>query len=449
MMAEQSSEPLLGNHVAVQKIDKLVNLANTARKIESIASSDLDRQPVEINALVENIIDRVERNYPDATFTVNGPDEVFLEAIPSLRTGLEELIENAAKHAGDAPEVVVSIDSSPEAVVIDVIDNGPGLPQQEREVLREGAESPLVHGSGLGLWLAYWIVSNHEGSIATEVTDDGTRISVTLPRTSSLSEFAESESLLGRFHREQEKFEAVFEESFDAIVLVDDDGQYTDVNQSAADLFGLSVEELRGRHISEFLPDEFDVEAAWSALMNSDHERSTFPLVRADGTERIVEYTAVTHIIPGQHLAILRDASERIERECELLETNERLEAIIEASPDPILVLDADGTIRRWNEAAERVFGHEAADVLGNQIQEVGLYPDSESEVFAERFERALAGERFEDLVVTRRTKHDDEVRLSISTAPLRDASGAVSGIVAVAQDITDVSGEGERARGT
>jgi PAS domain S-box-containing protein len=39
------------------------------------------------------------------------------------------------------------------------------------------------------------------------------------------------------------------------------------------------------------------------------------PLVRPDGTERIVEYAATSDIVPGQHLSILRDVTERTERE--------------------------------------------------------------------------------------------------------------------------------------
>ena len=437
MRAEPRGDGLLQTETAVQKIDKLVGLADTARKIESIASADLDRQPVELNALVENVIKRVGRTHPNASFTLEAPDEVYTEAFPPLQTGLEELVENAAKHSGESPRVTVSIDEGSDDVVIDVIDNGPGLPQEEREVLREGSESPLIHGSGLGLWLSAWIVAHHGGSVETEVTGEGTRISVTLPKTSSPSEVGDSEFLLSRFHREQDKFEAVFEESFDAIVLLDDDGRYTDVNESAAELFGVPRAELRGRSVTEFAADDFDAGSAWTELMDTDRDRSTFTLVRPDGTERIVEYTAVTDIVPGQHLAILRDATERIERERELLETKDRLEAIIDASPDPILVIDDRGVIERWNDAAEEVFGYEADEVVGEPLQAVGLHGDSEAESFADQFERAMSGERFDDLVVSRQTKDGNDIRVSLSTAPLYDCSGGVTGLVGVAQDVT------------
>lgn len=313
LMADRNDEPLIENKAAIKKIDKLVDLANTARQIESIATTDLDRQPVELNTLVQHVIDRVQSNHPTATLTIEGPHEVYLEAIPTLRTALEELVENAAKHSGENPHVTVSIVSSEDNIEIQVIDNGPGLPEQERAVLREGTEKPLIHGSGLGLWMTYWIVANHDGSIHTDVTDAGTRVTVSLPKASSLGEFADSETLLGRFHREQDKFEAVFEESFDAIVIFDDDGRCTDVNESAADLFGVRQEELHGRPIKEFLPKDFSVTEAWQSFQEAGRERDYITLHQPDGTTRTVEYTAVTDIVPGQHLAILRETTERVE----------------------------------------------------------------------------------------------------------------------------------------
>jgi PAS domain S-box-containing protein len=81
---------------------------------------------------------------------------------------------------------------------------------------------------------------------------------------------------------------------------------------------------------------------------------------------------------------------------------------------------------------------------VGEPIYRLGLHPGAESEVFAERFERALSGECFEDLVVKRQTKNGDEIHVSLSTEPLHDSSGDISGIVTVA---TDVTGRVERER--
>lgn len=118
-----------------------------------------------------------------------------------------------------------------------------------------------------------------------------------------------------QLRRERNRFRAVFEKSFEAMVLADDDGRFIDVNQSAIELFGLPKEELLGRSIESFAVEGFAFEAAWREFQRSEKERGTFPLVRPDGTERIVEYAATAGFVPGEHLSVLRDVTEREQRE--------------------------------------------------------------------------------------------------------------------------------------
>jgi len=69
-------------------------------------------------------------------------------------------------------------------VAVTVADDGPGMPDLDREVLVSGrAIESLSHGSGLGLWLVYWIVHRSAGSITVLDRDPrGTRVTMSLPR---------------------------------------------------------------------------------------------------------------------------------------------------------------------------------------------------------------------------------------------------------------------------
>ncbi|MFC6938522.1 PAS domain S-box protein [Salinirubellus sp. GCM10025818] len=107
----------------------------------------------------------------------------------------------------------------------------------------------------------------------------------------------------------ERRFRAVFERSFDAMLIADDDGRYIEVNDAACELFGLDREALLGRRIEEFAPEGFDFEAAWREFQATERERSTFPLVRPDGEVRTVEYAATTDVLPGEHLSILRESA--------------------------------------------------------------------------------------------------------------------------------------------
>lgn len=49
-------------------------------------------------------------------------------------------------------------------------------------MLRTGEETPLVHGSGLGLWLVHWIVESLDGGIRIHSTDAGQQIDICLQK---------------------------------------------------------------------------------------------------------------------------------------------------------------------------------------------------------------------------------------------------------------------------
>jgi len=67
------------------------------------------------------------------------------------------LIENGIEHnTGPNPSVRVAVELDGDRVQIRIADNGSGIDDYERSILERGTETPLEHGSGLGLWLAKW-----------------------------------------------------------------------------------------------------------------------------------------------------------------------------------------------------------------------------------------------------------------------------------------------------
>jgi signal transduction histidine kinase len=67
-------------------------------------------------------------------------------------------------------------------VAVTVSDDGPGLPETEREVLTgKMSVTPLDHGSGLGLWLVRWIVTAYGGDVTyADRPNGGSDITLTL-----------------------------------------------------------------------------------------------------------------------------------------------------------------------------------------------------------------------------------------------------------------------------
>ena len=115
-------------------------------------------------------------------------------------------------------------------------------------------------------------------------------------------------------------------------------------------------------------------------------------------------------------------------------EANATLHAVVEASPLGVVATDARGYVVRWSPAAERIFGWTEQEVLG---QPLPLVPPGFEEEFGTRLALTLAG-KSETGYETQRLRRDGQlIPVSLSTAPLRDASGEITGALALFEDIT------------
>jgi PAS domain S-box-containing protein len=120
----------------------------------------------------------------DATVTVDAPDDLWIVGNHTLEAAVEEAVDNAVEHCESGS--IVRLEATPRSddrVAITVSDDGPGIPDHERQVLEAGEESDLHHGSGLGLWVMQWVVTSLGGDVTiTTGNDGGTVVTFTLPR---------------------------------------------------------------------------------------------------------------------------------------------------------------------------------------------------------------------------------------------------------------------------
>jgi PAS domain S-box-containing protein len=167
------------------------------------------------------------------------------------------------------------------------------------------------------------------------------------------------ESLDRRLQREKDRFEAVFDESFDAMAVVDDEGRFMDVNQRVSELIGVSKENLLGRSVGEFVSDP-----SWRGFGEPGQHQGTLSILREDGTERTVEYTLSPDVVSGQHLLVVRDITRRKTREKEL----EEYETIVESLDDAVYVLNKEGEFRYVNDAFAELVGYDKEEILGSHV---------------------------------------------------------------------------------
>lgn len=162
--------------------DHLLQLGDTARRLEEHVTDSAETEPIDVVPMVSETIDQLEKQYPEASVSLDAPEEALAQTAPQLKTAVWELLDNAARHSCPDPTVDVAIRVTDGQVTITVADDGPGLPEDERTVLETGEETSLVHGSGLGLWLVYWIVSSVRGEIRVSDTAGGACIALEFPR---------------------------------------------------------------------------------------------------------------------------------------------------------------------------------------------------------------------------------------------------------------------------
>ncbi|WP_226039238.1 PAS domain-containing sensor histidine kinase [Natrinema sp. DC36] len=206
LIADRSPE-LERRHVRPirEEIDDLLTTADKARSVERALDRHGNADVIEAAEAVRRVADRARASYPDAAIvsrieiaergsatTIN---DVVIDA-------LTELVDNAIEHnttgrsadgrgatsdrAADGPTVEITVrtvesdDSS--RLEFTVTDNGPGIPATERRTILGGRETPLEHGSGLGLWLVNWIVNTTGGELSfADPLKNGTTVRLSFP----------------------------------------------------------------------------------------------------------------------------------------------------------------------------------------------------------------------------------------------------------------------------
>ena len=164
--------------------NQLLSLTESARRIEANRELSPELKPVDVAPIVDHLVAELGERYPDAVITTEIPDTAVAETLPRIETALWELLENAVEHTDPEPTVDITVGTVEQQIVITITDQGPGLPDLERKVLADGKEEPLVHGQGLGLYLAYWIIRSLDGEIEVPGSQSGTTIEVRLPTPS-------------------------------------------------------------------------------------------------------------------------------------------------------------------------------------------------------------------------------------------------------------------------
>ncbi len=120
-----------------------------------------------------------------------------------------------------------------------------------------------------------------------------------------------------------------------------------------------------------------------------------------------------------------------------LHETGQHLEALVEASPLAIMVVNDQAQVQLWNPAAERIFGWLSAEVIGRQMP---IIPAEKLTTFQSSF-RAIPNTAkatsIRETEVSCLRKNGSSLELEVWEAPLQDLSGAFGSTLYILADIS------------
>jgi len=176
-----------------EQVLRLSRLTTDLRKIADIESARLDRRPVDLAELVEEMVD-VARDLPGADereLVLDLPRAPWpLPPVPGdadlLSLAVANLLDNALKYTPPGGRVEVRAREAAGAVVLEVADTGRGIAAEELpQVWEEMYRSPSARslpGSGLGLPLVRAVVERHGGRVqADSRVGHGTLFRLVLP----------------------------------------------------------------------------------------------------------------------------------------------------------------------------------------------------------------------------------------------------------------------------
>ena len=242
----------------------------------------------------------------------------------------------------------------------------------------------------------------------------------------------------------------------DATFVIDREGKVIAWNSAIEEMTGIKAEDMFGKGNYEYavpfygerkpilidlvLKPREEAEARYVSIQRKDSMLAGEAYMPAlKGGDRYLFGTAsILRDSRGDIVGAIesiQDITERKRAEEALRETTGTLQTLIQASPVAIIVLDPDGSVKLWNPAAERLFGWRETEVLGQFLPYV---PDDKREEHRALRERVLRGDSFTGIEVRRRKRDGSPVDISVSTAPMRDAEGHITGIMSVNIDLTE-----------
>lgn len=247
-----------------------------------------------------------------------------------------------------------------------------------------------------------------------------------------------AEDSLKNFIDGGEMYRRIVEFSGEGFWVVDQDLKTSFINRSTAELFGFSIAEMLGKSLLDFVFEEDREKVFQRRQTRLDDLSQTlnydFRYRRKNDEEFWLHLD--THSIyceNGEYigtLAVVKDITEQRRIEKAALQ----FASIAESSSDAIIGKNLDGLITSWNYGAEKLFGYTEQEIVGQPINV--LIPENLQHEEKQIIDRVKNNESVEHFETVRKTRSGEEIVVSLTVSPIRDAVGNIIGASKIARDI-------------
>jgi PAS domain S-box-containing protein len=411
---------------------------------------------------------------------ISTPDSLSIQADGEMiERILLNLLSNAFKFVPDGGTIGVRLRGESQQAILEVRDNGPGIPAEMRLVVFErfhridGKADHPHGGTGLGLSIVKEFVTLHDGEVVCdEAPGGGALFIVTLPLSAPsgrevAADYADGalDSTLrtqildelwrdGRNTARSNEVDAAPTSSAPLVLVVEDNPDMNDY----------IVDSLKSRfRISRAFDGESGLKKALAVLPDLIVTDMMMPKISGDRMAVELRCHLATANIPVVMLTAKADEAQRVKllefgiqdyiakpfsadellaRLVNLVNVNREAErarlqlaAIVESSDDAIIGKTLNGIITSWNKGAENIFGYSEEEAVGNSI--VMLFPKDREAEEQNILSRIARGENVKHFETVRLRKDGSSIDISATISPIKDRQGTVVGASKIARDIS------------
>ncbi len=180
----------------------------------------------------------------------------------------------------------------------------------------------------------------------------------------------------GQLLEDLEQFRRLLDLANEAIIVREPTrGAITYWNRAAQEMYGFTAAEAYGQIIHDLLRTEFaqSREAVNDALLRNGRWEGQLRHLRKDGQGIVVSSRqALVRTERGEPIAIVElntDITRRVRAEQALREAEQQFQGLMESAPDPMVIVDQEGSIALVNVRAEEVFGYPRDELIGQPIE--------------------------------------------------------------------------------